>query len=636
MNSPVRRHLAAHWRVSLAGLLIALCSPPASAQVAAPSSGAFVDLGEPVRRNALYNHVLGRDARGQERYYQAFRGEPWFLLSFDPQTGAAREYVATGHKGNPWGALWASDQKLYISTGGGGTDDVFVFDPATETLRYLGRPTTSEIVVWTLAEAENGRLYGGTYPNAKLVSVDLKTHQLVDHGRLSPDQKYIRTVASHGPYVYGNAGPAKPAVWAFDTRSGEKTQILPERFRTAQGWGNAQRRADGRVYLAPAENVFFRVDGIELVAVDRLPAALPENEQGYPSRVVVETADGTRFTVDDLTGPERRYFRTSPGGVTRTMTFSYTGTATDLWAVEDAPDGTIYGTTRSPITLFAIDPQNDQARVLGDPSGRRGQVYGWQWVDRRLYMATYGDSRLTVWNSAEPWRSILQEGANPRYLGNHRIGRPSVVTLAPDRRHLLISGVPDYGVTGGALTLFDLQTETFETLEGLVGSQSIHAAVTLPDLDLVCFGTTWRGGSAAVAAASDPRLILYDFARRRVVFDTVAVPGEAGVVQMIARHGLVYATTADAGHLVVFDPRRREVVHRAPLGYGPGKLFGLRYSAAHDRLFALSGTSVLRIDPRTFAITHLGQHAGITAGLAIANGAIYVCAGTRLLKLPLR
>jgi len=619
-----------------AGMLIAVGSPPASAQVGAPTPGTFVDLGEPVRRNALYNHVLGRDAHGRERYYQVFRGEPWFLLSFDPQTGAAREYVATGHKGNPWGALWASDRKLYVTTGGGGTDDVFVFDPATEKLRYLGRPTTSEIVVWTLAEAENGRLYGGTYPNAKLISVDLKTHQLVDHGRLSPDQKYIRTVASHGPYVYGNAGPAKPAVWAFDTRSGEKTQILPERFRTAQGWGSAQRRADGRVYLSPAENVFFRVDGITLVAVDRMPPALPENEQGYPSRVVVETADGARFTVDDLTGPERRYFRTPRGGETQAVTFSYTGTATDLWAVEDAPDGTIYGTTRSPITLFAVDPMNDQARVLGDPSGRRGQVYGWQWVDHRLYMATYGDSRLTVWNSTEPWRSILREGANPRYLGNHRIGRPSVLTLAPDRRHLLIGGVPDYGVTGGALTLFDLQTETFETLEGIVGSQSIQAAVTLPDLDLVCFGTTWRGGSASVAAASDPRLILYDVARRRVVFDTVAVPGEAGVVQMIAHHALVYATTADAGHLVVFDPRRREVVHRAPLGYGPGKLFGLRYSATHDSLFAISGTSVLRIDPRTFAITHLGQHPGITAGLAIANGAIYVCAGTRLLKLPLR
>jgi len=617
-------------------MLMAAGGPTASAQVAASSSGAFIDLGEPVRRNALYNHLLGRDARGHERYYQAYRGEPWFLLSFDPQTGATREYTATGHKGNPWGALWASDQKLYVSTGGGGTDDIFVFDPATEKLRYLGRPTTSEIVVWTLAEAANGRLYGGTYPNAKLISVDLKTHQLLDHGRLSPDQKYIRTVASHGPYVYGNAGPAKPAVWAFDTRTGEKTQILPERFRHAQGWGNAQRRADGRVYVAPAEGAFFRVDGLALVAVDRLPAALPENEQGYPSRVVVETSGGTRFTVDDLTGPERRYFRTPRGGETQAVTFAYTGTATDLWAVEDAPDGTIYGTTRSPITLFAVDPRSDAARVLGDPSGRRGQVYGWQWIDRRLFMATYGDSRLTVWNSAAPWRSILREDPNPRYLGDHRIGRPSVLCVTPDRRHLLISGVPDYGVTGGALTLFDLETEAMQAISAPVGAQSIVAATPLPDLNLVCFGTTWRGGSASVAAASDPRIILFDVDRRRIVFETVAVTGEAGVVQMVAHNGLVYATTGDAGHLVVFDPRRREVIHRAPLGFGPGKLFGLRYSPVHDSLFALSGTSVVRIDPRSFGISRLGQRPGITAGLAMAKDAIYVCAGTRLLKLPLR
>jgi hypothetical protein len=240
----------------LAGLAPAV--PPARAQEPVP--GAFVDLGEPVRRNALYNHVLGTDAQGRERYYQAYRGAPWFLLAFDPRTGAAKEFIAEGHKGNPWGALWASNRKLYLSTGGGGTDDLFVFDPATETLRYLGRPTQSEIVVWTLTEAADGRLYGGTYPGARLVSVDLATHRLTDHGRLSPDQKYIRTVASHGPYVYGNAGPARPAVWAYDTRTGAKTQLLPERHRAAAGWGNAQRRADGRVYLSPAEGVFFRID----------------------------------------------------------------------------------------------------------------------------------------------------------------------------------------------------------------------------------------------------------------------------------------------------------------------------------------------------------------------------------------
>jgi hypothetical protein len=362
---------------------------------------------------------------------------------------------------------------------------------------------------------------------------------------------------------------------------------------------------------------------------------LPENEQGYPTKIELTGGDGARFTVDDLTGPERRYFLTPRGGERRAIPFTYTGTGTDVWAVEDAPDGTVYGTTRSPITLFAVDPRNDRARVLGDPSGRRGQVYGWQWVERRLYMATYGDSRLTVWQADEPWRSVVGEPANPRYLGDHRIGRPAVVCLTPDARHLLIAGAPDYGVTGGLLTLFDLRAETFETLTGVVGRQSIAAAVPVSGQDLVCLGTTWRGGSASVADASDPRLVLYDVTRRRIEFETVAVPGEAGVVQLITYGGLIYATTESTGHLVVFDPRRREILHRGPLGFGPGKLYGLRASAARDSIYALSGTSVVRIDPRSFAITRLAQHPGITAGLAIAPDALYVCAGTRLLKLPL-
>jgi hypothetical protein len=382
--------------------------------------------------------------------------------------------------------------------------------------------------------------------------------------------------------------------------------------------------------------VYFRIDGVNIVRVDAMPDAIAEASQGNPDNMVLHTADGTRIDVDDLTGPEQRFFLTSTQGETRTVSFEYTGTATTLWAVEDAPDGTVYGTTRSPITLFAVDPQTDASRVLGDPSGVRGQVYGWHWVDRQLYMATYGGSRLTVWNADEPWVSIGSEASNPRYLGNHKIGRPSVMCLAPDNRHLLISGVPGYGATGGVLTIYDTQTGAFDILEGVVGEQSIYAAATVPGTDLVCLGTTYRGGSASETETSDPRFLLFDVAKRSVVFETVAATGEDAVVQMIEHDGLIYATTGDEGRLVVFDPKARAIIHTTSLGYGPGKLFGLRHYAGDNMIYALSGTSVIRIDPQSYAIEHLGEHPDITAGMAIANDAVYVCAGTHLLKLPIR
>jgi streptogramin lyase len=593
----------------------------------------FTNLGTAVARNSLYNHALGQDAEGDPLYFQAYKGEPWILIVIDPLTGEATQH-SSRHVGNPYGILFARNGKLYVSTGGSGADRVYCYDPAVGELEYLGRPAGTEDVVWTLAEGDDGTIWGGTYPNAKLISIDPETHEMTDWGRISPTQKYVRFLDAKGPYVYCNCGPSRAEVWAFDTRTGEKTEILPERFQEHLRYGYVQKRADGEVYLDVAGEK-LRVDGLEFVRVDELPPTVPGNHQGKPERQILEMADGTVITADHQTGTERRYFVQPPGGDRRAVPFEYEGTKTSLWALEAGPDGLIYGTTRSPITLFSVDPATDAVTVLGDPIGRNGQVYSWLWHERKLYMAAYSGGRLTVWDPAKPWQFGVDEDSNPRYLGTLDIGRPSSLVLAPDGERMLAAGVPGYGEVGGIISVFDPETEEIEVIADLFGTQSVASMVSVPESDLVCIGTTWRGGSASEAPEGDPRLMLWDFCTREIVHEAVPVPGEDSIVQMVIVDGIIYATTIGEGHLVVFDPYDREVLYTAELGHGDGCLFGLRHNPADGMLYAISGDSIVRIDLDTYAIECLGTWPGLDWGLGIAGDHLYLYSGSDLIKFAI-
>jgi len=469
----------------------------------------FADLGVPVKRNAIYNHILGTDAEGNERYYQAYKGEPWFLLSIDPLTGDAEQYTAEAI-GNPYGICWAGDGRLYLSTGGSGIGEIYCFDPAARSLELVAQAPEGETAVWQLCEAEDGMIYGGTYPTSRLVRLDPGTGELADLGRIDPEQKYIRFVDTAGDYVYCNTGPSRAGVWAYHIPTGEREQILPERLRGELSWGTAQRRADGNVYISAGDEV-FRVEGTELTPVEELPPARVMNFQGTPTKMALHMADGTVITVDSQSGVEQRYYLHVPGEDTRTVPFAYEGTATRLWALEPGPDGMIYGTTRGPITLFRIDPATDEVTILGDPVHVNGQVYGTAWREGTLYMAAYGKSRVVAWDPEKPWDWGTEPGSNPRFIGSCHVGRPAALVVAPDGRHLLAGGVPGYGTVGGALTIIEPDEGTIEAIPDLFGTQSVAGMVTLPEQGLVCIGTTWRGGSASEAPRTEPRLLLWDW-----------------------------------------------------------------------------------------------------------------------------
>ncbi|MFO7945942.1 MAG: hypothetical protein R6V19_03925 [Armatimonadota bacterium] len=617
----------------MAACIVLICAA-SSADENVYGEDRLTDLGVQCARNAVYNHATGFDADGEECYYMALTGQPGFLLALDPYTGEGAQYDFEGSPGHPWGIWWARNEKLYITLGGGVGDEVLCYDPATKEIENLGHATDTEIVVWTLWEAPDGKLYGGTYPNAKLVSIDLQTHEITDLGRIDPEEKYVRSVACAGRYIYCNSGPSTPGVWAYNIDTGQKTQILPERLRGGSGWGTARNCVDGNVYI-PMPDEILRVDGLEVTTVEEMPEYVAQAHQGSPTKATLTLQDGAKIWLDSQSGPDARYFLLPPDGKQQTVSFEYEGTPNRLWSVVNGPDGRIYGSTHSPITLFAYDPATDETEVLGDPMHARGQVYGKLWHDGKLYMAAYGKSRVSVYDPSKPWNFGAKPDSNPRYLGSCHIGRPSALVMAPDGHNLLIGGVPGYGAVGGVLTIMSNDGESQEVIEGIVSEQSIYSMAAIPGTDFIAIGTTWRGGSASKTQESDARLLLWNYASREMVFETVPVPGEGMISQVLYHEGAIYGTTADGGCLFRFDLDTRKVTQSVEMGFGSGALFGLKYRESDGMLYAISGHSLLRVDPVTCEIERLCAHPELRYGLAFDEDAAYFCAGSHLMKCRL-
>ena len=505
------------WRMLAAVLAMsampALGTTQPRAVTTAPAER-WEDLAEPVRQAGILSRAIGRNTAGQEILYLGFSDSAEaFVLALDPRTGTGKQ-LGLGCKGGAWGLCAHSNGKAYASGGA-----LFELDAAAGRARRLGPPPGGEKVVWELWEASDGHVYGGTYPGAKLVRINTRSGALEDLGSMDPGQKYVRTVAVQGDYVYCGCGVTKSSVWAYHIPTGRKTQLLPDEARRGTGWGRAFARPDGHVYIYAdgARELVYRVDGLKLQKVGKLPRA-PH----------YQLADGSRLHLPGHSGPTGTYLLDPAGGKRRQVQFACRPSGTPIFSLVGGPDGRVYGTTWTPITLFAFDPKTSATQVYGDPVRHPGQVYSHLWHGGRLHMAAYAYSTYTVWDPKRPWKWGLRPDSNPRRVGStsEHVLRANAMLVAPDGRHMIVGGAPHYGMTGGGICIVDPDKATFDVVERPVGPQSPWQLATTPDPAVIVIGTTWFGGTGSDHVDSPARLVFWDWKRRRTVGELTPWPDE--------------------------------------------------------------------------------------------------------------
>ena len=588
----------------------------------------FEDLGIPVPLAALMSATTGPDATGQKELIYlscAQTASNLLLLAVDPDSGKTQTYESNVAPG-AWGITRGADNKIYLGTWNGA--HLLQFDPKKPELgvQNLGRPAPSESSIWMLITGQDGKIYGCTSPNAKLFSYDPQTQQAKDLGRLDETQQYARFLAC-GPNgkLYAGIGYAGSNVVVFDPKTGKRKSILPERYRK-ETKADVYRLKDGNIYIKSG-NEWLRVndESIEPITIKQLPAFPP-----------LALQDGRTVNTGQLPTVARTLTITNPQSKTvKRLTLEYDGSGVLLFTIGIGPDKKVYGSSLVPLQLFSYDSKTHKTQVLGNPVPIDGQLYSLLPFEDRLYVCAYEfNGYISVYKPDLPFEFGKTPQSNPRGLGSIGEGhlRPRAMILGPNRK-IYIGSLPPYGELGGAMAVFDPDTDKIvANYRDIVPQQGVMSLAYEPRSQLVFGGSNIEGGSGAKALTNEAHFFAWDAAKNEKIIDLVVVAGDKSIPAMTTAQGKVFAVSAPSNTLFVYDPQTRKIVYQQRLETRPIREISLGLHP-NGKIYGLGGNSVFTVDPATYVIqTEATFSQTISCGFALTNDALYFGSGAHLIR----
>jgi hypothetical protein len=605
-----------HLRILIPVLAFSILSPLPK------DSFAQRDLGIPVREAIMWGAHVGPGKTGAlDTIYLSFGqyNAPLFLLAVNPDTGRMKQFNGPlSSEMGSWGFTIDQENRIYL--GSYYNARLLRFNPKTEEWEDLGRPGgETESFICALTTAPDGKIWGGTYPSAKLFCYDPKTGVSEDFGRIDSDQFYCYPTAGEDGLIYCAIQFEKMDIVVFDPQKKvKKSLIAPDSRRP--GRVNLFRGKDAKIYAHfVSSDQWFRVeDGERLVEVSRSDISL----------ILKVLADGRDFYFVDnhllkIRNPVTKEEKEIP--------LRYEAAGSFIFVVGAGPEGRIYGSSMLPLRLFVYNPQTQSLDNLGKVPHVNGEIYSMGLLDKKLYLCSYPEARLSVYDPKKPLRFGDGEDVNPKDLG--RIGgeqyRPRAMIAGPHGR-VYIGSYPDYGLLGGAIGVYDPMKNEKRVYRHIVQNQSIASLAYIDKLDLIAAGSSVRGGTGTHAVEKEARLILWDPREEKKIFEVIPVP-EARTILSLATtvDGIIYGITNNE-KVFVFDPEKREVRQIFDLGFKEPREISL-FLGPDLRLYGLAKEAIFFIDPRNDEVTRVGKPpVPIHSGMAILGRKIYYGSGANL------
>jgi len=580
------------------------------------------DLGVPVREPIIWGAFAGPGKTGAlDTIYLSFSqyNAPLFLLAVNPDTGQMRQF--NGPLSSEWGSWgFTVDHENRIYLGSYYNAHLLRFDPRTEKWEDLGRPAGGkESFICAVTTAPDGKIWGGTFPSAKLFSYDPKTGVSEDFGRMDPDQFYCYPTAGEDGLIYCAIQFEKMDIVVFDPEKKTRTSlILGERRKP--GRVTLVRGKDGRIYskLPISDQWFLVEEGKRLVEVP--PSGVPLVPKALPDGRVFSFVDNNLLRIENPATKERKE-----------ISLKYEAVGAYIYVVGTGPDGKIYGSTMLPLQLFVYDPQNHSLANLGKASVANGEVYSLGSLDGKLYLCSYPEARLSVYDPGKPIRFGDDEDANPRDLGpmGGDLYRPRTMITGPHGK-VLIGGYPDYGLLGGAIAVYDPMKNEKRVYRHIIRNQSIASLAYIEKFDLIAGGSSIRGGTGTHAVEKEAKLMLWDPKEEKKIFEIVPVPGAKTILSLaVTVEGLLYGIT-DNEKVFVFEPGEKEIRKIFDLGFKNPREISLQLGP-DLRLYGLAKEAIFFIDPRNDQVSLVKEPSvPIHSGMAMLGRKIFFGSGANL------
>jgi hypothetical protein len=621
-------------------VLLVLVSLLAATLPARATSDVVEDLGAPLTSLTVMEGAFGTQPDGRNVVYAVPAGENAQLNVVDVQTRELIRAVPLPGAAGAWAITVASDGSVYVGSYSNGR--LYRYQPGTGAVTDLGQPVAGESFVYGLTAGRDGAVYGGTYPHAHAFGYDPATGNFTDYGSLDAVQQYARSAVydpDHHALFVGLATP-QARLFRIDLATGDKRELTPLAGRELSDLDYAGGRvfgnASGRLVVfdaATGERVTFTDAATGTQVTDYPIGARGVSAAGpggvyFTNATVLTRYDPATDTVAAVT-PTVRTTRGAAIGYGwftengRQVLYGLAGNYSGGTFRFDPADGTLqqwsspFQYVPVPLMHAIADPSTGKVLVnaflngstgVFDPATgttavttRQGQVEDWAWgSDGLLYVGIYPYGRLSAWDPHQP-----ESPTNPRILfsleESHHQNRP--VAVVPSDGKVYVGTTPGYGEYGGALTVYDEASGSFDVHRHLVTDQTI--ASVLPVGSALWAGSSIDGGQGTVPRATEAHLVLWDPATGSKSVEVVPVPGARSVNELsIGPDGKLWGL-AD-GTVFVADPdtgavERRIAVFDGGTGAQDGALSwrdGYLYGVSGERLFvvdSLSGTSsVLR------------------------------------------
>ncbi|WP_052342791.1 carbohydrate binding domain-containing protein [Bacillus sp. EB01] len=623
-----------------------------------------VNLGEMVHVQLGQAGAIQKNSLGENEVYYHSNGHPGTFSVLDAETGKLKFSKVIDNTEAVWAMAIGPDKNVYFA----GTSDgkLYRYVPELKTVEYLGA-NPSAAWVWDIEATEDGKIYGATYPGAGIFEYDINTGQFKDFSSVT-NQDYARGVAVDGDYIYVGIGTTKH-LYKINRHTGEKEELLIEGQSGENGIIQDIWVVNGKLLVAVSTINMLVIDPetMEVEGSFEFSNMISEPDPNQPNMIYYKKGtqlykydlnenketliEGLPVLPDTPRVKDMAWLTLSTGKTVLAMVTQYgeymlyhpetnefsfvmldlAATAVAIQSLESGPDGKLYmgGYQRG---MSVYNPFTDEVEVNVSSFA---QPEGIGFMDDTVYFGTYVGAIMYSYDSTKP----VDLNSNPKleYDIKDEQDRPFAITSGENK--LFVGTIPDYGVLGGALAIYDSETDEWSQQRNVVQDQSI---ISLAYHDGKLFGGTsvW-GGLGINPKADEAKIFVWDVEKGEKIAEfTPKIPGIDVTPRMIGDLSIGpdgFLWGAVEGTIFKMNPETYEVVDSKvirPSLYNSSKWVPYRLKWGPDgMLYTTLSRSLIVIDPKTLDYKVLVEDFmnSMTVGV---DGSIYYALGGELYKIP--
>lgn len=428
-------------------------------------------------------------------------GELWI---YNPAAQKAERagVLLAGHQA--WCSTTDTESNLYVGTFQEGNAHVVKYEAATGKIVDLGKVDTQDNSGYVRSIAyHDGALYLGMGVMAKIMRMDLATGQVTDItgnvptlvGKAQSQLKFAYNMAVAGSYLLVRVDADYEDALVFynlTTRKWSDTVLKKAGEDTYGAWGFTQLAVDG--------NSTYVIYNRKLLRIDLSTLASEDTGVSYATALRgawLQEKDGKKYVLT----------------VNRAGSICWL----DLKAgTSEAKDSAMLA---APLQLHDLGlGNNNKLYMTTYPGGPKGSEYDPVTNTFRMYNQGQAEGMIagdgsTMYFGIYPGAVIQKMDTDTGALTNlfnlkdtYSQDRPYIMKYEDGK--LLIGTIPDYQKLGGALAIYDPQTDSFTAYRNVVQDQSI---VGLASKDGLIYGSTSiRGGLDVTPTATEPKMFIWD------------------------------------------------------------------------------------------------------------------------------